>query len=393
MFPSTSSVIFLNLFITLAFCTICQDLTPERTNYANISVSGLKDWSISYGRSVWSSPPFITPDIVYFSTSVGLISVDLRTGEQLANVNPSTLASAQLHMSEDSSRIATLSFPKDGSRNFHVYTADLSSEVARISVTVPGTVVSDDRGLLFSDQNLMVRFNFRGVQLHRTTSLNYATFHPCRLGYIRHGFNQLDVINKDLRLLFTLRYPGISTVVSDMTSGMFFFSYSDIMQHPDQILIAGIHDSNREIFVRNMTRVNNFHQVLFLAVTSDGSVVFGVGSRTSNSFSLSIYKIQLTGHGFEEIELVVTLSSEASYQSHVLYPSNLMAISYTDETNVQPLAKIVLIDLNSHMIIDSIEYENSKGGSMVGYGNNCLLYITKGRYNVPNTLHNTCFLQ
>ncbi|KAL0245037.1 hypothetical protein GEMRC1_009117 [Eukaryota sp. GEM-RC1] len=381
-----------SLYIASVSCAICHDLTPERTNYANISLSAGIDWSISYDRSVWSSPPFVTPQLVYFSTNVGMMSVDLLTGQLLRQTKPIRFAYSQLYMSSVSNTIAVLAFPDETFiRHFHLFSADLSSEVLRFPVSLPGIAVSDDRGLLCSDQNLMVRFDFEGKLLHKSTSLGYATFHPTRLGYIRYNSNQLDVINKDLHLLYSIRYPGIRAVSTNMASGMIFFTFSNIMKYPKKIFIAGFHDSNREVFVKNFSIPTTFHQVLFTCVLNDGSVVFAVGSTTSNSVSLSLYKIQLTGHGFEDVELVFTLSPKANYESHVVYPSNLMAISYTDVTSSQPIAKVVLIDLNSHVLIDSIEYENSKGGSAVGYGSNCLLYIIKGRYNIPNTLHHTCF--
>ncbi|KAL0221504.1 hypothetical protein RCL1_001358 [Eukaryota sp. TZLM3-RCL] len=372
-----------------------KGITPEATNYLpNITVTP-PSWTFTQESTVWSSPPTIVNDRVYFHTNAGVNSVSLLDGKLLGrNTKISARGTTIVNSPYADKSIIVEQYPSSSS-TFQILDP-ISLEVRETIPKVnPGTVVWDTTGMYFVDQRIIYRYAFDGVLMKRRSISDQVDLKFGRIdqGIIGVAMSKLFLINSDLETVYSQSFFGLgpvhSVAVNSKTGHVIFPTYD--YQQPLFIFIHGLDVNMKPMFKFNVTRSNNLAQVVFLTIQDNGSIVFGVGTNARNDVKLELYRIRYFGGSYLEPELVKTVVESGSYQGHVLFPSGKLALSVYD-TSIDVWSTVVsVVDLNSMDSKVLAQHPNNKGLEMIGYAERCLLYTSKGVYNVPNRLHNICF--
>ncbi|KAL0221209.1 hypothetical protein RCL1_001063 [Eukaryota sp. TZLM3-RCL] len=394
---TTFSTILVLCLITLAFAEKrARGITPEATNYLpNITVTP-QPWMFFHDRSVWSSAPVIVNDIVYFHTSAGVNALSLHDGKLVAQNSRIKARGTPITISPYSDKsVIVEEFPDFGNSKFHILdprTLNVRQTIPKIN---PGSAASDMTGLYFVDQQVMYRYAFDGVLMMKRSLPDWVDL---RWGRVDHGIialssSKIYLIDTNLNVRWTGYYPGLSgsSFAANSKSGHLIFSTYEYQQ-PGFIFLQGIDANKQGLFKFNVTRADNFAQVVFLTIQENGgSVIFGVGATNKDDAKLDLYRIPYFGGSYLEPELLATVTQRGIYQSHVLFPSGKLALSVYDTSIDIWSTVVVLYDLKTLKSTVLASVENNKGLEMIGYAERCVLYTSKGVYNVPNRLHNICF--
>ncbi|KAL0226429.1 hypothetical protein P9112_013753 [Eukaryota sp. TZLM1-RC] len=383
------AVLSLLVFLLPLAVTWSVGVTPENTNYISGTSQISSSWSFESPRSVWSSPALIVDEHVFWHTNVGLHKLSLATGEPVTDeIIRVKSKSSTVMINPSADMMAMYQFPNMAQTDLHFISTDLSTHFT-YPATTPYDPVADATGVVFCDQRIVTRVSWDGNLLQRRSVDDSINLVPSFSGYYGFSFNNIYHLNPNLSVKWKKWYPGVRHLSADHMNGMIFFGSSSWQERDFQFFVGVFTSSGHpvEIFKRNVTRVHMNEGTLFSTVVSDSSVVFGVGERNG---PLRLVHIPKTNEGYGDAKVIIDLSESAEYQGHTVFPSNVIAVSFYDMSLDVYATRVVFIDLTTFEQIGELQRENSKGLSIVGFGDLCVLWISKGSHNVPNRLSADC---
>ncbi|KAL0232614.1 hypothetical protein GEMRC1_011361 [Eukaryota sp. GEM-RC1] len=386
-------LLFSLLLIAISADYRCRGIVPENTNYSNSTLTSVKSWTYSHDRSVWSSPAYISGDLLYFHTNNGIVKLDLATGKLLKR-GPNIRSRGAWILNCPSKTNPTLvlfEFPGADS-SIHFLSKDLTP-IAKTTSVNPFFSLADETGVIFCDQRVLSRVNYDGTTVSRKSLDRCGDVLPAANGYLLSTSSSVIYMHKSFTPIWTQPIQGLRFSASSPKNNLMFTAEYDFNQH-DYHFITGWHLVGPSmVFEFKILRLGFYEDILFLSATEDGSVVFGLGSTSSKNNPIRFGFIELAPYGYLEPRFFKTVD-KGLFQSHVVFPGSsskqVVAISFWDQTVPVWETKVVFIDVVSGKELGVFSEENKEGGHMVGFGDLCVAFLTKGQYNVPNTINVKC---
>ncbi|KAL0207881.1 hypothetical protein P9112_010468 [Eukaryota sp. TZLM1-RC] len=366
-------------------------VSPENTNFVPTSIDRTESWSFIAPQATLSGAPVILSERVYWQTDNALYKLALSSGALLSELaintsRPTSLFSSPSHTS------MVMRLSNDDATTINFLSPDL--QIASSQPFNPRNPVADRSGFVFCQSFTLHRFSFNGELLNRRSIKNNVNLVAAPDGYYGYAFGAIYQFEGNLRMRWEARQRAVSNFVADNQRSMVFFT-SDFHLHPTLIFLHGIYTGSGhavDIFKQNITKLTSRERVVFSAVGQNGDVIYGLNGR-DEGLVLRLVVIPNFGSRYGEPKEIKILSENADYQGHVVFPSNLIAVSFYEKSGDFEGTRVVFVNLNGDIQILSNytqKFENFRGSSVVGFGDLCIVLVLSEISTGNSKLVSTC---